>query len=103
MKRTVIGLQFYRHIVVMNKPGIGYLVWVKMGQRQAVYTLIGRLKRRGIRHLRTGLSWCEWHYPESREWIRWYIHMLAEHFEILPNITYTPPDLGIEPTINSPP
>ncbi|MES2470915.1 MAG: hypothetical protein V4526_01645 [Patescibacteria group bacterium] len=112
------------------QPAMGYLVWTKcfpeflsnanlgkllaietklisdpklQQQKMAVENMARELIKRGVNHIRTGISWTEWFYPGGKEWIRWYLPFLAEHFTILPNLTYTPPELGIEPRINSPP
>lgn len=85
-------------------PAIGYLIWVKpsLGKEQ-VSEHIAALQSRGIRHLRTGISWAEWRNPEEKERIKEYIRQYAAHLQILPCLTFTPPELGIKPMVNSPP
>ncbi len=65
-----------------------------------------RLHARGIRQICTGVSWCDLHcMPGAPAWVTWYLERLAEHAEVLPRITYTPPPLtdGGKHTINAPP
>lgn len=70
--------------------------------RRAIETL----SKRGITRVCLGVSWCDWHcFPRGgRAWIRWYLHEFAQHFKVLPRITFTPPPLTAnQGTINSPP
>lgn len=65
-----------------------------------------RLHARGIRQIRTGVSWCDLYcMPGASAWVKWYLETFAKHAEVLPCITYTPPPLtdGGKYTINAPP
>lgn len=92
-----------------STPEIGYLVWTKKHHgEKGVGEHIAALRARGIRHLRTGLSWAEWVTPDGRSWITWYMREYAKHFDVLPCLTFTPPHLGMalpgkQPGVNSPP
>ena len=60
----------------------------------------------GIRRICTGVSWCDMHcMPGAHAWVRWYLEAFAEHFEVLPRVTFTPPPLteGGKYTINAAP
>ena len=113
--------------------GLGYLVWMKLPQefladsdlpayleadlskesdeslqklhaaKQYVEDVARVLSARGIQHLRTGMSWAEWVTPQGRRWIEWYMRKLAGRFEVLPNLTFTPPELGVESRVNAAP
>lgn len=84
-------------------PEIGILEWFRVGEYDHVNLAIKDLKKLGIKHLRTGVSWADWSSHEGREWISWLVPHLAAEFELLPCFTYTPPSIGIEPKTSSPP
>ena len=39
---------------------------------------VEELKVLGVRHLRTGISWADFHRPEGRQWYDWQMQALAE-------------------------
>lgn len=86
-----------------GQPQLGVLEWLRPGEYERAKRLLRDLKPLGIRHLRTGLSWAEWHTPEGREWFDWLIPTVAKEVELLPCFTYTPPSLGITEKASSPP
>jgi CDP-paratose 2-epimerase len=72
--------------------------------KSEVMRTVDDLKARKIRLVRTGISWAEWVTPGGRQFVSWYIRKFAESgFKILPNLMFTPPNLGVRPAINSPP
>jgi beta-xylosidase len=60
------------------------------------------LKRLGVRHLRTGLSWADSFRPNALEWFDRQMAALAD-FEVTVTFCFTPEHLGIEPHHTSPP
>ncbi len=84
-----------------NKPGI--LEWFHMNDKDHVEKTIKDIKKLGIKELRTGLSWADFHTPEGEKWYDWLIPYLGQHVKILPCILYTPPSIGVEPKTSSPP
>ncbi len=113
-------------------PGLGYLVWKKIPAqclddpslelalrngdteceygrlvetaRTDVLHTIEALRARNIRHVRTGISWAEWYRPGGQAYAKWYIRAYKDAgFHILPTLTYTPPELGVESGTNAPP
>lgn len=60
------------------------------------------LKRLGVRHLRTGLSWADWLRPNAE---RWFDHVMKklEPFELTVTFCFTPEAKGIAPHHTSPP
>ncbi len=82
---------------------IGIVEWFRPGQYDEVKLVIEDLKKTGIKHLRTGVSWAEWHVDGSPEWYDWLIPELAKHVEILPCVLYTPPSLGEAARTSAPP
>ena len=87
-------------------PIMGYMVWTRQNHGEdEVREYIEALTRRQIPYLRTGLSWAEWVDPQGREWIKWYMGEYARHFDVLPCLTFTPPEYAVLPKnmVNLPP
>src|SRR5215213_1230837 len=82
---------------------IGIVEWFRPGQYQEVEQAIIDFKRIGIRHIRTGVSWADWHAPGTEEWYDWLFPKLSGHLEILPCFLYTPPSVGEVQKVSSPP
>src|SRR5690606_32273594 len=61
------------------------------------------LKALDVHHLRTGLSWADWHTPEGKAWFDWLIPTVGKELQLLPCFTYTPPSLGIVNKSTAPP
>lgn len=87
----------------MTEKIIGILEWFHVGEYERAEQVLKELAQLKVRHLRTGLSWADFHRPDGKEWYEWLIPRLAEEVELLPCITYTPGSLGIENRTNSPP
>jgi beta-xylosidase len=60
------------------------------------------MRRLGVRHLRTGLSWADSHRPNAEAWFDRQMAALEE-FEITLTFCFTPESRGIEPHHTSPP
>ena len=84
-------------------PHVGVMEWFVKGERQRVERVARSLSDLGVRHIRTGLSWAEWHSEGGRDWYDWLLPRLAREFEVLPCVAYTPPSLGIHPHVTAPP
>lgn len=82
---------------------IGILEWFHKDDFIHVENTINDLKNLGINNLRTGLSWADFHSEGGEAWFDWLIPQLAKHFTLLPCVLYTPPSLGLEPNVMSPP
>jgi CDP-paratose 2-epimerase len=82
---------------------IGVLEWFDPGERARVERVARRLRALGVEHLRTGISWADWHAPGGAEWYAWLLPRLAGEFELLPCVTFTPPSLGVVPNHTAPP
>jgi CDP-paratose 2-epimerase len=85
-----------------EKP-IGILQWFHLGDYEKVEETLKDLKILGISHLRTGISWADYHTKNGQEWYDWLLPRLAKEVEILPCFLYTPPSIGIEHKTSSPP
>ncbi|MHB8283263.1 MAG: glycoside hydrolase 5 family protein [Caulobacteraceae bacterium] len=60
------------------------------------------LKRLGVRHLRTGLSWADSFRPDALRWFDRQMEALAD-FDVTVTFCFTPEHRGIEPHHSSPP
>jgi len=87
------------------RPELGLVEWLRHGEEDRVEALIRDMKRLGIRHLRTGISWADAYADGGWDWIDFLLGRLGEEpeIEVLPCVTYTPPSIGIEARTASPP
>ena len=60
------------------------------------------LKKLGVRHLRTGLSWADWHRPNAEAWFDRQMKAL-EPFDVTVTFCFTPESCGVKPHYTSPP
>lgn len=60
------------------------------------------LKKLGVRHLRTGLSWADWLRPNAGAWFDHQMKAL-EPFDVTLTFCFTPESAGIKPHYTSPP
>ena len=84
---------------------LGILEWFPMGERDIVERTLESMRDLGVRQLRTGASWADWHTEGGREWFEWLMPRLAEepNLDLLPCFNYTPPSLGVTPMTSAPP
>ncbi|WGF90846.1 NAD-dependent epimerase/dehydratase family protein [Marinivivus vitaminiproducens] len=88
----------------IGKPlAFGFVEWFRPGEHERVKTALASMRRTGATSLRTALSWAEYHNDGGREWYDWLIPTLAEHFELLPCVHYTPPSLSRTGRSSGPP
>lgn len=85
------------------KKVIGLLEWFRPGEYKEVNNAIEDFKKLGIKHLRTGISWADWHVEGTEEWYDWLLPQLSPHVEVVPCFLYTPPSIGEVPKTSSPP
>ena len=84
-------------------PTLGILEWFRPGEYDEVRNAVNDLKKLGITHLRTGISWADWYVEGTEEWYNWLFPELEKHVEILPCFLYTPPSLGEMAKTSAPP
>jgi beta-xylosidase len=60
------------------------------------------LRKLGVRQLRTGISWADWHRPGALTWFDRQMLALAE-FDVTLTLCFTPPSRGLRPCHTSPP
>ena len=86
-----------------SEQRLGLLQWLRPGEYSRAEELLRDMQELGIRHLRTGLSWADYHTAEGKKWFDWLVPKLARQVELLPCFTYTPPSLAVEPKSSAPP
>jgi CDP-paratose 2-epimerase len=84
-------------------PVIGIVEWFRPGERHHVEKAAEALEAIGIRHLRTHLSWADYHSSGGEAWYDWLLPMLGRRFELLPCLHYTPPNLSEDGRTAAPP
>jgi CDP-paratose 2-epimerase len=82
---------------------IGLVQWFHLNQYEAVEKTLEDLEKLNIDHIRTNISWADWHREDGREWYDWLFKTLGKKVKILPCILYTPPSLGMKPKSSAPP
>ena len=80
----------------------GICQWFHFEDHQTLRRSVDMLHELGVKHLRTGVSWADYHRPGGREW---YDELFAElaDFEILLSVWHTPPSLTEDGRCTSPP
>lgn len=86
-----------------EQPQIGILEWIRPRDFERVEEVLEDLHKLGITHLRTGVSWADWHQAGTQEWYDWLLPKLASQVELLPSFLYTPPSIAEEPKTSAPP
>jgi beta-xylosidase len=82
-------------------PGIGICQWFHF-QDPRLESAVGWLRKMGVRKLRTGLSWADWHRPGAAEWFDRQMKALRE-FDLTLTLCFTPPSRGRRECHTSPP
>lgn len=109
------GSAYYRHFYMglisangepkealkyFNKE-MGIVQWLHFEDHRLDY-IVKTLKELGIKKLRTGISWADWHRPNATEWFDKQMEAL-EDFDLTITLCFTPPSRGIKPDHTSPP
>jgi CDP-paratose 2-epimerase len=86
-------------------PQLGILEWFHYRDRAKLARVLRELDALGIDHLRTGISWCD--YVDRERGERWIAELFGAFrsagIDLLPNLVYTPPSLGEQPSTASAP
>lgn len=82
-------------------PEMGICQWFHF-QDPRLEMAVEWLKKMGIKKLRTGISWADWHRNGSLEWFDYQMKML-DSFDTTITLCFTPPSRGKVPSITSPP
>jgi beta-xylosidase len=83
-------------------PDLGICQWLHLHDREQLVATVTWLKRLGVRAVRTGVSWADWHVPGALEFYDDVMRAL-EPFEVTLTLCFTPPSRGIRPHHTSPP
>jgi beta-xylosidase len=82
-------------------PRMGICQWFSYGDHR-LEQAAQLLKELGVRKLRTGISWADWHRPNAIEWFDRQMAALAD-FDVTLTLCFTPPSRGVRPCHTSPP
>jgi beta-xylosidase len=82
-------------------PGLGLCQWFHFEDHR-LDDAVAWMKRLGVRHLRTGLSWADWYRPHALAWFDRQMEALAD-FDVTVTFCFTPEHLGVAPHYTSPP
>jgi len=82
-------------------PGIGICQWFHFEDHR-LEDAVAWLKRLGVKHLRTGLSWADSFRPHALAWFDRQMEALAD-FDVTVTFCFTPEHRGIAPHHTSPP
>lgn len=82
-------------------PRLGICQWFHF-QDHRLDSAIDWLRRMGVRKLRTGISWGDWHRPGAPDWFDHQMAALAE-FDTTVTLCFTPPSRGRRACHTSPP
>jgi beta-xylosidase len=82
-------------------PGFGLCQWFHFEDHR-LESAVDWLKRLGVRHLRTGLSWADYYRPDAEKWFDKMMKAL-EDFDLTITFCFTPEHKGIQPHHTSPP
>src|SRR5690606_13276840 len=80
----------------------GLCQWFHYEDHRTVERTVELLQELGVRRLRTGISWADWHRPQGEQWYRWQMDQLQD-FEVLLSIWHTPPSLAENEKASGPP
>lgn len=76
-------------------PTLGVCQWFHYEAYEDVESAIDWLHDLGLRHLRTGISWADFHRPGGKAWYEWQMAALAEaDLELLVSVWHTPPSIA---------
>jgi len=82
-------------------PQLGICQWFNFEDHR-LNEAVACLRRLGVKHLRTGLSWADSFRPKAEEWFDRQMNALAE-FDVTLTLCFTPAHRGIAPHYTSPP
>jgi beta-xylosidase len=109
------GSSYYRHFYMgllradgTPKPSVDYFdprmgicQWFHFEDHRLDLT-VEWLRKLGVKKLRTGISWADWHRPGRTEWFDRQMAAIEE-FDTTITLCFTPPSIGQRPHHTSPP
>ena len=82
-------------------PRLGICQWFHFNDHRLDFA-VEWLRKLGVKKLRTGISWADWHRPGAIEWFDRQMAALDD-FDTTVTLCFTPPSRGKEPKCTSPP
>jgi beta-xylosidase len=82
-------------------PELGICQWFHFEDHR-LQQAVRWLRRLGVRHLRTGISWADYYRPNALAWFDRQMRALEE-FDVTLTYCFTPEDRGVAPHYTSPP
>jgi CDP-paratose 2-epimerase len=76
-----------------HRSHLGLCQWFHYEAHEDLERAVGELRALGVTHLRTGISWADYHRPGGPAWYDWQMRRLEE-FEVLLSIWHTPPSIA---------
>ena len=96
-------IRSHKHLKKLSKK-VGLVEWFHFEDFQGADGALEVLTRLGVQHLRTAVSWADFHRDGGKQWYDWlFSNLRKRELEILPNFLYTPPSLGRIPYTSSAP
>lgn len=85
-------------------PLLGVCQWFHFEAFEDVEAAIELMRDLGVRHLRTGISWADYHRPGGKAWYDWQMAELQRAgMDVLLSVWHTPPSLAEAPRCAAPP
>ena len=84
-----------------HAPALGICQWFHF-EDERLDAAVSMLRRLGVRHLRTGLSWADCYRPGWESWFDRQMRAL-DAFDVTLTLCFTPEHLGLRPHYASPP
>ncbi len=82
-------------------PEMGICQWFHFEDHRLDFA-VEWLRKLGVKKLRTGISWADWHRPNALAWFDRQMQALSE-FDTTVTLCFTPPSRGQAPNCTSPP
>jgi beta-xylosidase len=82
-------------------PELGMCQWFHFEDHR-LEKIVDLLRELKVKKLRTGISWADWHRPNTIEWFDKQMDAISE-FDITLTLCFTPPSRGKRPHYTSPP
>jgi CDP-paratose 2-epimerase len=87
---------------VAGGRALGICEWFHHGDHERVRWAADVMRAAGVRHIRTGISWADFHRPDGPAFIEFVLQQLRG-FEVLACVWCTPPSRSRNEQINGPP
>lgn len=76
----------------------GLCQWFHFEDDRLLQAAVTALEELGVRHLRTGVSWADYHRPGGREWYDRQMDVLSNtDLDVLLSVWHTPPSISLDP------